>query len=55
VIGLPQNDSAFRARVDEILTELWTSGAWTRIFNKWLGPESKYNLEPHFQMPVLPP
>ncbi|HYF52552.1 MAG TPA: transporter substrate-binding domain-containing protein [Planctomycetota bacterium] len=55
VIGLPQNDSEFRARIDDILTEIWTSGVWTRIFNKWLGPESKYNLEPQFQMPVLPP
>ncbi|HEY3321792.1 MAG TPA: transporter substrate-binding domain-containing protein [Planctomycetota bacterium] len=55
VIGLPQNDSQFRGRVDEFLTELWNSGAWTRIFNKWLGAHSAYNLEAHFQMPVLPP
>jgi polar amino acid transport system substrate-binding protein len=55
VIGLPQNDSQFRGKVDEFLTELWNSGAWTRIFNKWLGAQSPYNLEAHFQMPVLPP
>ncbi|HYG76207.1 MAG TPA: transporter substrate-binding domain-containing protein [Planctomycetota bacterium] len=55
VIGLPQNDSQFRAKVDEFLTELWNSGAWTRIFNKWLGSQSAYNLEAQFQMPVLPP
>ncbi|MCY3024685.1 MAG: transporter substrate-binding domain-containing protein, partial [Planctomycetota bacterium] len=55
VIGLPQNDSQFRVRVDEFLTELWNSGAWTRLFNKWLGAQSPYNLEAHFQMPVLPP
>jgi len=55
VIGLPQNDSTFRNRIDEALTELWNSGVWTRLFNKWLGPESPYNMEPHFQMPVLPP
>ena len=24
-------------------------------FNKWLGAQSAYNLEAHFQMPVLPP
>ena len=34
VIGLPRNDSDFRNRVDEFLTELWTSGAWLRIFHK---------------------
>lgn len=55
VVGLPQNDSQFRARVDEFLTELWNSGAWTRLFNKWLGAQSPYNLEARFQMPVLPP
>ena len=55
VIGLPRNDSEFRNRVDEILTELWNKGAWTRLFNKWLGAQSPYNLEAHFQMPVLPP
>ena len=55
VVGLPQNDSQFRARIDEILTEIWTTGAWTRIFNKWLGPETPYNMETHFQMPILPP
>jgi polar amino acid transport system substrate-binding protein len=55
VIGLPRDDSEFRVQVDEFLTELWTSGAWTRLFNKWLGPESPYNLQARFQMPVLPP
>jgi polar amino acid transport system substrate-binding protein len=55
VVGLPQNDSAFRAKVDETLSELWNSGVWTRLFNKWLGAESPYHLEAHFQMPVLPP
>jgi len=55
VVGLPQNDSQLRTRVDEFLTELWNSGAWTRLFNKWLGAQSPYNLEARFQMPVLPP
>lgn len=55
VIGLPRDDSELRARVDEFLTELWNSGAWTRLFNKWLGAQSAYNLEARFQMPVLPP
>jgi polar amino acid transport system substrate-binding protein len=54
-IGLPQNDSQFRARIDEILTEIWTTGAWTIIFDKWLGPKTPYNMEAHFQMPILPP
>lgn len=55
VIGLPQDDSQFRTKVDDFLTELWNSGAWTRLFDKWLGSQSQYNLEAHFQMPVLPP
>ena len=55
VVGLPQDDSRLRARVDEFLTGLWNSGAWTRLFSKWLGAQSPYNLEARFQMPVLPP
>ena len=55
VIGLPYNDSQLRARVDEFLTEIWNSGVWTRLFNKWLGAQSPYNLEASFQMAVLPP
>ena len=55
VIGMARNDAEFRVRVDEILTDLWNSGTWTRLFNKWLGAQSPYNLEAHFQMPVLPP
>jgi polar amino acid transport system substrate-binding protein len=53
-VGLPQNDSQLRSRIDEILTDIWTSGVWTRVFNRWLGPETPYNLETHFQMPILP-
>ena len=55
VIGLPQNDSQFRSQIDDLLTELWTNGIWTRVYNKWLGPETPYNMETHFQMPILPP
>ena len=55
VIGLPRDDSQFRTRVDDFLTELWNNGTWTRLFDKWLGSQSRYNLEAHFQMPVLPP
>lgn len=54
VIGLPRNDSDFRGRVDEFLTELWNSGSWTRLFDKWLGEKSPYNLHAQFQMAVLP-
>jgi polar amino acid transport system substrate-binding protein len=55
VIGLPRNDSDFRAAIDDALQEIWHSGTWTRIFNKWLGPDSAYNLTSSFEMPVLPP
>jgi polar amino acid transport system substrate-binding protein len=55
VVGLPQNDSEFRHRVDEVLTDIWTTGAWTRLFNKWLGAQSPYNQSAKFQMPILPP
>ena len=55
VIGLPRDDSEFRRAVDEFLMDLWNSGHWTRLFDKWLGGRSRYKLAPAFQMPVLPP
>lgn len=55
VIGLPQNDSEFRAKIDDALTDIWNDGTWTRLFNKWLGAESAYNLQSDFKMNVLPP
>lgn len=54
VVGLPRNDSELRNRVDEILTDLWNKGSWTRLFDKWLGEKSPYNMQAQFQMPVLP-
>ncbi|MCW8133224.1 MAG: transporter substrate-binding domain-containing protein [Planctomycetota bacterium] len=54
VVGLPRNDSELRNHVDEALTDLWNSGSWTRLFDKWLGEKSPYNMQAHFQMPVLP-
>lgn len=54
VVGLPRNDSEFRCKVDEFLTQLWNSGSWTRLFDKWLGAQSPYNMQAQFQMPVLP-
>jgi len=53
-VGLPFNDSEFRGKIDEVLTELWNNGTWTRLFNKWLGAETAYNLQSTFVMPVLP-
>jgi len=54
VIGLPRNDSEFRGKIDDVLTGLWNDGTWTRLFNKWLGAESAYNLQSEFKMQVLP-
>lgn len=55
VIGLPRGDSELRNKIDEALSELWNKGIWTRIFNKWLGPETPYNLDANFKMALLPP
>lgn len=39
-IGLAQNDSAWRDRINVELQKMWLDGRWDAIFEKWLGSES---------------
>lgn len=41
-LGLAQNDSVWRDFVNECLIEMWGSGEWFRIYNKWFGPGTQY-------------
>ncbi len=43
-LGLPQNDSALRDRVNLALQRLWLSGEYMRLYNRWFGPHTKYYL-----------
>ena len=39
-IGVPQNDSQWRNVLDFALHDLWHSGEFLRIYDKWFGPNS---------------
>lgn len=42
-IGLPENDSDWRDTVNAALQDMWRDGAYHKIYNKWYGPDSKWN------------
>jgi polar amino acid transport system substrate-binding protein len=39
-IAVPQNDSRWRDMVNFALHDLWTSGEYQKIYDKWFGPKS---------------
>lgn len=39
-IGVPENGSRWRDTLNYCLHDLWTSGEFMMIYNKWFGPES---------------
>ncbi|MBU0504042.1 MAG: ABC transporter substrate-binding protein [Candidatus Omnitrophota bacterium] len=41
-LGIIHNDSRWRDFVNECLIEMWNSGEWLRIYNRWFGPGTKY-------------
>ncbi len=43
-IGIRENDSDWRDFIDMTLQDMWLDGTWEKIFNKWLGPGTKYNM-----------
>jgi len=43
-IGVSENDSKWRDHVNYALQDLWLDGTWERIFDKWVGRESKLKL-----------
>ncbi len=44
-IGVRENDSDWRDQINYILQDMWKDGTWGKIFDKWLGPQSKLNLK----------
>lgn len=43
-LGLRENDSDWRDKINFVLQDMWRDGTWDKIFNKWLGPETKMDL-----------
>ena len=43
-IGVRENDSKWRDQINFILQDIWLDGTWDKIFDKWLGAQSKLKL-----------
>jgi polar amino acid transport system substrate-binding protein len=53
-LGVPENESNFRDMVNRSLAEMWVSGDYQKIYNKWFGPDSNYYLPLEWEMEVWP-
>ena len=55
-VALRENDSKSRDAINFLLQDQWKDGTWKRLFEKWLGTESKLKMTladfDDFQMPV---
>jgi polar amino acid transport system substrate-binding protein len=43
-IGLRENDSKWRDAINFALQDMWKDGAWDKIFDHWVGPNSALKL-----------
>ncbi|ABB38228.1 ABC-type transporter, periplasmic subunit family 3 [Oleidesulfovibrio alaskensis G20] len=53
-LGLPENDSDFRDFVNKALNDMWRSGEYEKVYNKWFGPDSRYYLPLTWTMELWP-
>jgi len=53
-IGVRENDSNFRDFVNKSLIEMWNDGTYMKIYNKWLGPDTKYYMPLTWEMETFP-
>lgn len=54
-LGVRENDSKWRDAINFALQDLWTDGTWDKLFDKWIGPNTKLKLTKEllgFQMEV---
>ena len=53
-IGIRQGDSETREAIDTALQDLYASGQWRRIYDRWFGPESDTPVPVQGEMEVWP-
>ena len=44
-IGVRENESKWRDTLNFTLQDMWKDGTWDRIYDKWIGPDTKLNLK----------
>ena len=53
-IGLPQNDSKYRNFINKTLIEMWNSGEYAKVYEKWFGKDTKNYIPLNWKMEVFP-
>lgn len=43
-LGVRENDSKWRDAINFALQDVWLDGTWDKLFNKWVGPNTKLQL-----------
>jgi polar amino acid transport system substrate-binding protein len=43
-LGVRENDSKWRDAINYSLQDIWIDGTWDKLFNKWVGPNTKLQL-----------
>jgi len=53
-VGVPENESDFRDFVNQTLMDLWKTGEYQKIYDKWFGKDTNYYLPLEWKMELWP-
>jgi polar amino acid transport system substrate-binding protein len=53
-IGVRENESNLRDFVNKSLMEMWNDGTYKKIYDKWLGPQTKFYMPLTWEMETIP-
>ncbi|MFW5837250.1 MAG: ABC transporter substrate-binding protein [Desulfovibrionaceae bacterium] len=53
-LGVPEDDSDFRDMVNAALMDMWRSGEYKKIYDKWFGKDTNYYLPLNWEMETWP-
>ncbi|UZP67453.1 ABC transporter substrate-binding protein [Desulfovibrio mangrovi] len=53
-LGIAENDSDFRDFINKSLNDMWRSGEYKAVYDKWLGPDTKYYMPLTWTMELWP-
>ena len=53
-IGVRENESNLRDFVNKSLMEMWNDGTYKKIYEKWLGPKTKFYMPLTWEMETIP-
>jgi len=53
-MGVLQNDSKFRNFVNAALIEMWRSGEYTKTYERWMGPKTRFHIPLRWKMDIWP-